>query len=69
MPVVIDPSKLTYLINTPLGQVRVAAPVAVALNDLFQGAHELQKQTGLVLPKRLARATGYRARYKDAVRV
>lgn len=68
MPVVIDPSKLTYLINTPLGGVAVSAAVAGAYNDLFHGWHELQKQTGIVLPKRLDRATFYRARYKDAVR-
>lgn len=67
MPVVKDPSKLTYLINTPLGGVEVARPVAVALNDVFRAFHELQKQTGLVLPKRLDRATFYRARYRRAV--
>lgn len=69
MPVVIDPSKLTYWINTPLGGVAVAGPVYAAYNDVFRAMHELQKQTGIVLPKRLNRATAYRARYKDAVRV
>ena len=69
MPVVIDPTKLTYLIDTPAGPMAVTAAVGNAFNDLFRAWNALQKQTGYTLPRRLDRATFYRARYDDAVKV
>lgn len=69
MPVVIDPSKLTYIIDTPFGQATVTADFRTAYNDLWRSWHELTKQFEYVLPRRLNQATGYRAQYMNLVRV
>lgn len=69
MPRVIDPSKLTYLIETPAGPMAVTSAVGNALNDLFRAWGAVDRQMGYVLPRRLARATFYRARYDDAIRL
>lgn len=69
MPIIEDPSKLTYLVQIPGGSIVVPPDVAQALNDVFRAFRALEKQTGYVLPRRLDRATFYRARYDDAVAV
>lgn len=56
-------------LTTAAGTVMVPPSVAVAYNDLFRAWAELDKQAGYVLPRRLNRATFYRARYDDAVKV
>ena len=59
-----------YTRVTVAGQSILVTPaVAVRLNDLFAAWNELDKQMGYVLPRRLSRATYFRARYADAVRV
>ncbi len=69
MPIIKDPTGLTYVITTPAGEVVVSADVRAAYNDLWRGWAGLEKQLGYVLPRRLARATYYRARFKDVVKV
>lgn len=56
-------------LKTPAGSILVPPSVVTAYNDLFRAWFELQKQTLHVLPMRLNRATYYRARYDDAVRL
>jgi len=60
---------LTTRITIPGGSVLVTPAVGVAYNDLFRAFQSLDKQIGYVLPKRLNRATFYRARYDDAIRL
>lgn len=69
MPVVLDPSGLRYLITTPFGAFAVTADFREAYNDLFRAYSAVEKQLNYVAPRRLARATFYRARYDDAVRL
>lgn len=69
MPYVRDPNSLTYLLDTPIGGVVVSADVRAAYNDLFRAWHELTFQAGPVLRKRLNRATYFRARYDDQVKL
>jgi hypothetical protein len=56
-------------LKTPAGSILVPPSVALAINDLSRAWFELDKQAGYVLPRRLAKATYWRARFADAVRV
>ena len=63
------PLVLTERIVIAGNSIVVTPAVAVRLNDLFAAWNALEKQSGYVLPRRLARATFWRARYDDAVKV
>lgn len=62
------PLRLTVPVVIAGQTVFLPPSVAVKLNDLFAAWRELDKQRGYVLPRRLNRATYWRARYDDAVR-
>ena len=62
------PLVLTVPVTVAGHTIFVPPSVAVKLNDLFAAWNELERQRGYVLPRRLARATYWRARYDDAVR-
>lgn len=61
--------RLTVPVTIGGETVLVPPSVAVKLNDLFAAFAELERQRGYVLPRRLDRATYFRARFDDAVRV
>lgn len=61
--------RLTVPVTIGGETILVPPSVAVKLNDLFAAWTELDRQRGYVLPRRLDRATYYRARFDDAVKV
>jgi hypothetical protein len=63
------PLVLTVPVSVAGQTVLLTPSIAVKLNDLFAAWNELDRQSGYVLPRRLAKATYWRARYDDAVRV
>ena len=58
-----------FTLRIPGGFLEVPWAVGNRIADLFQQWHVVERQAGYVLPRRLARATFYRARYMDAVRL
>ena len=56
-------------LETPAGTILVPPSVAVAVNDLSRAWFSFDKQIGYTLPRRMNRATFFRARYDDAVKV
>ena len=69
MPVVQDPSKLTYIVETPVGELTLTAAGNRAFNRFQAAWHTLSVQTLGVANQRLNRATWYRARYDDVVKL
>lgn len=63
------PLRLTVPVTIAGQTVLVPPSVAIKLNDLFAAWNALDRQRGYVLPKRLAKATYWRARFDDAVRL
>lgn len=63
------PLVLYTRVQIPGGSILVTPSVAVKLNDLFAAWGALDKQMSYTLPRRLDRATFYRARFDDAVKV
>jgi hypothetical protein len=69
MVLIKDPSSLMYLIETPAGNIVVPQDVRVAYNDLFRAWSEMTQQWGPVMRRRLNRATYFRARFDDQVKL
>lgn len=69
MVLVKDPSKLTYIVETPAGEVELSAASRAAYTRIQAAWHTLSVQTLGVMNRRLNTATWYRARYDDVVKL